>query len=127
MGELRGGQSAVHRHDDRTEARRGVRRDDEFRRVCRQDRDSIARLDPDGELIIHSSTQAPFGTRDSLAHLFGLSVERILGTLRQAGVPAPGSSGPMAAPSPTAMVSPGTSASWGQTGGGSRSSGVDDD
>ena len=34
-------------------------------------------LEPDGELVISSATQAPFGTRDSLAKLFGLPVQRI--------------------------------------------------
>ena len=34
-------------------------------------------LEPDGELVISSATQAPFATRDSLAKLFGLSVDRI--------------------------------------------------
>ena len=34
-------------------------------------------LEPDGELVISSATQAPFATRDSLAKLFGLPVERI--------------------------------------------------
>ncbi len=38
---------------------------------------AVAWLEPDGELVVRSSTQAPFGTRDSLANLFGLSVERI--------------------------------------------------
>jgi CO/xanthine dehydrogenase Mo-binding subunit len=38
---------------------------------------AIARLDPDGELIIHSSTQAPFATRDNIARLLGLPVERV--------------------------------------------------
>ena len=33
--------------------------------------------EPDGELFITSSTQAPFATRDSLAALFGLPVDRI--------------------------------------------------
>ena len=34
-------------------------------------------LEPDGELVISSATQAPFATRDSLAKLLGLPVERI--------------------------------------------------
>ena len=34
-------------------------------------------LDPDGELTVWSATQAPFATRDSLAKLFGLPIERI--------------------------------------------------
>jgi CO/xanthine dehydrogenase Mo-binding subunit len=34
-------------------------------------------LEPDGELVISSATQAPFATRDSLAKLFGLPVQRI--------------------------------------------------
>jgi CO/xanthine dehydrogenase Mo-binding subunit len=38
---------------------------------------AIARLDPDGELIIHSSTQAPFVIRDNIARLLGLPVERV--------------------------------------------------
>jgi CO/xanthine dehydrogenase Mo-binding subunit len=38
---------------------------------------ATAWLEPDGELVIHSSTQAPFATRDSLAKLFGVPVERI--------------------------------------------------
>jgi CO/xanthine dehydrogenase Mo-binding subunit len=37
----------------------------------------IAWLEPDGELVISSSTQAPFATRDSLGKLFGLPVDRI--------------------------------------------------
>ncbi|MGA9860231.1 MAG: xanthine dehydrogenase family protein molybdopterin-binding subunit [Solirubrobacteraceae bacterium] len=32
---------------------------------------------PDGELVVRTSTQAPFGTRDSLAELFGIATERI--------------------------------------------------
>ena len=38
---------------------------------------ATAWLEPDGELFITSSTQAPFATRDSLAALFGLPVDRI--------------------------------------------------
>ena len=33
--------------------------------------------EPDGELVVVSSTQAPFATRDSLARLFGLPVEQV--------------------------------------------------
>lgn len=33
--------------------------------------------EPDGELVVRTSTQAPFATRDSLAELFGLPVERV--------------------------------------------------
>jgi CO/xanthine dehydrogenase Mo-binding subunit len=32
---------------------------------------------PDGELVVHSATQAPFATRDTLAELFGLEVESV--------------------------------------------------
>jgi CO/xanthine dehydrogenase Mo-binding subunit len=38
---------------------------------------ATAWLEPDGELIVTSATQAPFATRDSLAKLFGLPVERV--------------------------------------------------
>ncbi len=38
---------------------------------------AIAWVEPDGELVVRSSTQAPFATRDSLANLFGLPVEQI--------------------------------------------------
>ena len=38
---------------------------------------AIAWVEPDGELVVHSSTQAPFATRDSLAKLFGLPVEQV--------------------------------------------------
>jgi CO/xanthine dehydrogenase Mo-binding subunit len=38
---------------------------------------ATAWLEPDGELIVQSSTQAPFATRDSLAKLFGLPVDRV--------------------------------------------------
>jgi CO/xanthine dehydrogenase Mo-binding subunit len=38
---------------------------------------ATAWLDPDGELTVTTSTQAPFATRDSLAKLFGLAVERV--------------------------------------------------
>jgi CO/xanthine dehydrogenase Mo-binding subunit len=34
-------------------------------------------LEPEGDLVVRSSTQAPFATRDSLAKLFGLPTERI--------------------------------------------------
>ncbi len=34
-------------------------------------------VEPDGELVISTATQAPFATRDSLARLFGLPVDRI--------------------------------------------------
>jgi CO/xanthine dehydrogenase Mo-binding subunit len=38
---------------------------------------ATAWLEPDGELVVHSATQSPFATRDSLAELFGLPVERV--------------------------------------------------
>jgi CO/xanthine dehydrogenase Mo-binding subunit len=38
---------------------------------------ATAWLEPDGELTVRSSTQAPFATRDSLAKLFGLPIERL--------------------------------------------------
>jgi CO/xanthine dehydrogenase Mo-binding subunit len=38
---------------------------------------AIARLEPDGELIVNTSSQAPFSTRDSLAELYGLPVDQI--------------------------------------------------
>jgi CO/xanthine dehydrogenase Mo-binding subunit len=38
---------------------------------------ATAWLEPDGELVVHSSTQAPFATRDALAQLFGLPIERV--------------------------------------------------
>jgi CO/xanthine dehydrogenase Mo-binding subunit len=38
---------------------------------------ATAWVEPDGELVVRSSTQAPFSTRDSLAKLFGLPTERI--------------------------------------------------
>ena len=38
---------------------------------------ATAWLEPDGELVVVSSTQAPFATRDSLAKLFGLPAERV--------------------------------------------------
>jgi CO/xanthine dehydrogenase Mo-binding subunit len=38
---------------------------------------AVAWLDPEGELNIRSSTQAPFTTRDTLAQLFGLSADRV--------------------------------------------------
>jgi CO/xanthine dehydrogenase Mo-binding subunit len=34
-------------------------------------------LEPEGDLVVRSSTQAPFATRDSLAKLFGLPTERV--------------------------------------------------
>ena len=37
----------------------------------------MAWLQPDGELMVSSATQAPFATRDSLAKLLGLPVDRI--------------------------------------------------
>ena len=44
---------------------------------------AIAWLEPEGELVVRSSTQAPFATRDSLAKLFGLPVERIRSAARR--------------------------------------------
>ena len=38
---------------------------------------ATAWLEPDGELVVRSSTQAPFSTRDSLAKLFGLPTEQV--------------------------------------------------
>ncbi|HZU60669.1 MAG TPA: xanthine dehydrogenase family protein molybdopterin-binding subunit, partial [Solirubrobacteraceae bacterium] len=38
---------------------------------------ALAWVEPDGELVVRSSTQAPFATRDTLAKLFGLPVERV--------------------------------------------------
>jgi CO/xanthine dehydrogenase Mo-binding subunit len=38
---------------------------------------AVSWLEPDGELVVSSSTQAPFATRDSLAKLFDLPLERI--------------------------------------------------
>ncbi len=38
---------------------------------------ATAWLEPDGELVVVSSTQAPFATRDSMAKLFGLPTERV--------------------------------------------------
>jgi CO/xanthine dehydrogenase Mo-binding subunit len=38
---------------------------------------ATAWLEPDGELVISTATQAPSATRDSLARLFGLSSDRI--------------------------------------------------
>ncbi len=38
---------------------------------------AVAWTEPDGELVVRSSTQAPFVTRDSLARLFALPVERV--------------------------------------------------
>jgi CO/xanthine dehydrogenase Mo-binding subunit len=38
---------------------------------------ATARLEPDGELVVTSSTQAPFATRDALAKLFGRPVAQV--------------------------------------------------
>ncbi len=38
---------------------------------------ATAWLEPEGDLVVRTSTQAPFATRDSLAKLFGLPTERI--------------------------------------------------
>ncbi len=38
---------------------------------------ATAWLEPEGDLVVRSSTQAPFSTRDSLAKLFGLPTERV--------------------------------------------------
>jgi CO/xanthine dehydrogenase Mo-binding subunit len=38
---------------------------------------ATAWVEPDGELIVNSATQAPFATRDSLATLFGLPTDRV--------------------------------------------------
>ena len=38
---------------------------------------ATAWLEPDGELVVSSSTQAPFATRDGVAGLFGLSIDRV--------------------------------------------------
>ena len=38
---------------------------------------ATAWLEPEGDLVVRSSTQAPFGTRDALAKLFGLPTERV--------------------------------------------------
>ncbi|MBV9467570.1 MAG: xanthine dehydrogenase family protein molybdopterin-binding subunit, partial [Solirubrobacterales bacterium] len=38
---------------------------------------ATARVEPDGELIVDTATQAPFATRDALARLFGLPLERV--------------------------------------------------
>jgi CO/xanthine dehydrogenase Mo-binding subunit len=38
---------------------------------------AIAWLEPEGELVVTSSTQAPFATRDGICQLFGLSPERV--------------------------------------------------
>ena len=46
-------------------------------------------LEPDGELRINSSTQSPFQTRDSLAELFGLPVDKV----RVGGAPPGGAFG----------------------------------
>src|ERR1700761_6673895 len=38
---------------------------------------ATAWVDPDGQLVVSSATQAPFSTRDTLAKLLGLPVERV--------------------------------------------------
>ncbi len=38
---------------------------------------ATAWLEPDGELVVTTSTQAPFATRDGVAELFGLPIERV--------------------------------------------------
>jgi CO/xanthine dehydrogenase Mo-binding subunit len=38
---------------------------------------ATAWLEPDGELVLRSATQAPFATRDSLAKLFAIPVEQV--------------------------------------------------
>jgi CO/xanthine dehydrogenase Mo-binding subunit len=38
---------------------------------------AVAWVEPEGELNVRSSTQAPFATRDTLAQLFGLPTERV--------------------------------------------------
>jgi CO/xanthine dehydrogenase Mo-binding subunit len=38
---------------------------------------ATAWLEPEGDLVVRSSTQAPFATRDTLAKLFGLATERV--------------------------------------------------
>ena len=38
---------------------------------------ATAWLEPDGELVVTTSTQAPFATRDGVAELFGVPVERV--------------------------------------------------
>ncbi|MBV9465493.1 MAG: xanthine dehydrogenase family protein [Solirubrobacterales bacterium] len=38
---------------------------------------ATARVEPNGELIVDTATQAPFATRDALARLFGLPLERV--------------------------------------------------
>ncbi|MGB0093986.1 MAG: xanthine dehydrogenase family protein, partial [Solirubrobacteraceae bacterium] len=38
---------------------------------------ATAWLEPDGELVLSTSTQAPFATRDSLAELFGMPTDRV--------------------------------------------------
>ncbi len=38
---------------------------------------ATAWLEPDGELVVSTATQAPFATRDSLANLFGLRTEQV--------------------------------------------------
>ncbi|HET8977767.1 MAG TPA: xanthine dehydrogenase family protein molybdopterin-binding subunit [Solirubrobacteraceae bacterium] len=38
---------------------------------------ATAWLEPEGELVVTSSTQAPFGTRDAVARLFGLTPDRV--------------------------------------------------
>jgi serine/threonine-protein kinase len=60
----------------------------------------------------------PFGSSASR-----LSVERVLGTLRQAGMAGQALPAPVTALSPAGIGSPGTSASWGNTGAPSRPNG----
>ena len=38
---------------------------------------ATAWLEPDGELVVSSSTQAPFATRDGVAELFGMPSDRV--------------------------------------------------
>jgi CO/xanthine dehydrogenase Mo-binding subunit len=38
---------------------------------------ATAWMDPEGELTIRTSTQAPFSTRDSISRLYGLAIERV--------------------------------------------------
>ncbi|HEY1523254.1 MAG TPA: xanthine dehydrogenase family protein molybdopterin-binding subunit [Solirubrobacteraceae bacterium] len=38
---------------------------------------AVAWVEPDGELVVRSSTQAPFATRDALAKLFAVPVEQV--------------------------------------------------
>lgn len=53
-----------------------------------------------------------------------LSVDRVLGTLRQAGIPSVAAAWPAASPPMPGTASPGTSSSWGQTGSKPRSNGM---